>query len=66
MMSQANEPLIDPVCGMTVDLADARADGRVAEHEGRTYAFCSRGCLEEFRESPDSYADPPARQGPEA
>jgi xanthine dehydrogenase accessory factor len=40
---------IDPVCGMTVDVASARY--RTA-HEGRTYYFCSAGCLERFSAEP--------------
>jgi YHS domain-containing protein len=48
---------IDPVCGMTVDLEEARADGRTIEHNGRTYGFCSKGCLREFRESPEPTND---------
>ena len=38
--------VIDPVCGMTV--APAKAAGSF-EHEGQTYYFCSKGCLEKFR-----------------
>ena len=43
----------DPVCGMQV--AEDRAAGR-AEHDGRTYYFCSTGCLEKFRADPAAYA----------
>jgi len=42
----------DPVCGMEVDPTDAAGS---IEHEGRTYFFCSPGCLESFREDPDRY-----------
>jgi Cu+-exporting ATPase len=42
----------DPVCGMEVDQTDAAGS---MEHEGRTYVFCSPGCLESFREDPDRY-----------
>src|SRR3989338_8808198 len=42
----------DPVCGMSVD--PARAAGE-HEHQGRTYYFCSRHCLEEFRAHPQQY-----------
>ena len=42
----------DPVCGMSVD--PARAAGE-HEHQGRTYYFCSRHCLEKFRAHPASY-----------
>jgi Cu+-exporting ATPase len=48
----------DPVCGMTVDPADAEAKGLVAEHNGVTYYFCGRGCLLEFRDDPDRFLDP--------
>jgi len=54
---QASETEIDPVCGMTVDMEEARAGGRAFRHQGRTYGFCSKGCLVEFRESPKSYAE---------
>ncbi len=48
--------VIDPVCGMTVDVVRAEAGGRTTEHEGRTYAFCRSGCLRAFGEEPDVYA----------
>jgi xanthine dehydrogenase accessory factor len=40
---------IDPVCGMTVDVADARYR---ATHDGRTVYFCSASCLEAFEREP--------------
>jgi xanthine dehydrogenase accessory factor len=43
---------LDPVCGMTVDVADARYR---TVHEGRTYYFCSAGCLESFESEPAKY-----------
>jgi xanthine dehydrogenase accessory factor len=43
---------IDPVCGMTVDIATARY---VAAHAGRTYYFCSAGCLERFTAAPADF-----------
>jgi YHS domain-containing protein len=48
---------IDPVCGMTVDLAEAEASGLTKEHGGETYAFCSRGCLLDFTDDPATYLD---------
>lgn len=42
----------DPVCGMTLEAADATA---TAEHSGTTYYFCSEDCAEEFRNDPESY-----------
>ena len=44
---------IDPVCGMTVDVADARFR---TTHEGRTYYFCSAGCMATFEGDPVAYA----------
>ena len=54
---QAERPtqLIDPVCGMTVDVARAEAAGLLLEHEGRTYAFCRPGCRRAFVESPSEH-----------
>ncbi len=40
---------IDPVCGMTVDVAGARYR---SVREGLTYYFCSAGCLESFESDP--------------
>ena len=45
--------LTDPVCGMTVD--PAQAAGTLV-HGGRTFAFCSRECLERFQADPERYA----------
>lgn len=43
----------DPVCGMTIDEAEAVA---TSEHEGRVVYFCSVGCKRRFDESPSSFA----------
>jgi xanthine dehydrogenase accessory factor len=40
---------IDPVCGMTVDVAGAR---HRAEHAGRLFYFCCAGCRERFLADP--------------
>jgi YHS domain-containing protein len=48
----------DPVCGMTVDIEEARAAGRTVERDGREYVFCSRGCMLDFRDDPTKYLDP--------
>lgn len=45
----------DPVCGMDVDPARAHF---TAEHGGRTYYFCSRGCMLDFSDDPARYLDP--------
>jgi len=46
------ERVLDPVCGMTVDVASAQAAGLTVEFDSRTYAFCREGCLRTFREEP--------------
>ncbi|HJT71311.1 MAG TPA: heavy metal translocating P-type ATPase [Terriglobales bacterium] len=53
-MSNATDPTkaIDPVCGMTVDPANAAGSAR---HGGRTHYFCSQGCLRKFEEKPDEF-----------
>ena len=42
----------DPVCGM--DVCPRTAAGSV-DHDGRTYHFCSRHCVEKFRADPARY-----------
>src|SRR5579883_716987 len=42
----------DPVCGMQVDRAKARA---TAEHVGRKYFFCCPGCAQKFAAAPEKY-----------
>ena len=44
----APERILDPVCDMTVTVAEAAAKGLTLELEGRTYAFCSKRCLRDF------------------
>jgi Cu+-exporting ATPase len=52
----------DPVCGMQVDPASARAK---SEHGGRTYFFCCAGCARKFEAAPEQYLKPrPAPSGP--
>lgn len=43
---------IDPVCGMTVDVATAI---HRFEHEGTTYFFCCAGCRRRFEKDPDQW-----------
>jgi Cu+-exporting ATPase len=44
----------DPVCGMDVDPHTAK---HRAEHQGRTYYFCSAGCRTKFVENPARYLE---------
>jgi Cu+-exporting ATPase len=53
---------VDPVCGMTVDVATARYR---AVHQGRTFYFCGAGCQKRFEANPGAFlAAPPARPAP--
>jgi Cu+-exporting ATPase len=47
------EVVTDPVCGMSVDPATAAAH---ADHDGRTYHFCSQHCHDTFTAQPATYA----------
>ena len=55
MQTERPSHLIDPVCGMTVEVARAEAAGLLLEHEGRTYAFCGAGCRRTFVEDPSEH-----------
>ena len=43
---------LDPVCGMTVEIATARY---TSDHAGQTYYFCAAGCKRSFDKDPDKY-----------
>ena len=43
---------IDPVCGMTVEIASAHF---TSEYNGRTYYFCAAGCKRSFDKEPTKY-----------
>lgn len=49
---------IDPVCGMTVEIASAQ---HRHEHDGQTYYFCAPSCLARFAANPIRYLDPEAK-----
>jgi Cu+-exporting ATPase len=53
---------IDPVCGMTVDPAQAAGSH---EHRGVTYYFCGKGCLARFQAQPEKYLSPAPPSAPE-
>ncbi len=48
----AQEKIYDPVCGMTT----SKETPHTAEHEGRTYYFCSDVCKGQFSKDPVKYA----------
>jgi P-type Cu+ transporter len=43
---------VDPVCGMSVDAAQAAA---IREHGGQRYFFCCPACAQKFVANPESY-----------
>ncbi|HEY5668490.1 MAG TPA: XdhC family protein [Anaerolineales bacterium] len=47
-----SETAIDPVCGMTVEIATARYS---LEHQGSMYYFCAAGCRHKFERNPENY-----------
>jgi Cu+-exporting ATPase len=50
--------VVDPVCGMTIDPADAVGH---FDYKGQTYYFCAESCLEQFRENPEQFLNPDLR-----
>jgi Cu+-exporting ATPase len=45
---------LDPVCGMSVDIATAK---HTHSYAGQTWYFCGRHCLEKFAANPQRYAE---------
>ncbi len=48
--------VIDPVCGMKVDLKTAK--GGASEYKGQTYYFCNPKCKTKFDHEPEKYLSP--------
>ena len=46
---------LDVVCGMTVKQDSPHR----FDYKGKTYLFCSAGCLRKFSANPDQYLSPP-------
>ena len=51
-VAPAKATAIDPVCGMTVDLAAGKP---TFDYAGVTYHFCSKGCRDKFAADPERY-----------
>ena len=47
-----DDKAVDPVCGMSVDKATAKA---TYEYKGKTYYFCCSGCKDKFVKDPEKY-----------
>ncbi len=50
--SQMQDEVVDPVCGMAMDLSSAAAS---IAHEGHVYHFCSQHCASSFRAEPTKF-----------
>src|SRR5262245_5045596 len=48
----ASEEVVDPVCGMTIEPADAAGH---ADYKGHRYYFCAESCLEKFTADPERF-----------
>ena len=44
--------VLDPVCGMMIEPADAAA---THDYKGQTYYFCMTACAEKFKADPEKY-----------
>ena len=53
--SQGGQAVRDPVCGMEVD---PHSTPFSQKHGGRTYYFCSAGCLAKFQANPSQFTGP--------
>ena len=47
--------ILDPICDMIVDLADAHEHGLTLEYPEREYGFCSAGCQAKFAKNPSAF-----------
>ncbi|MDQ2914853.1 MAG: hypothetical protein M3T56_16620 [Chloroflexota bacterium] len=47
--------ILDPICDMIVDIAQARDQGLTLEYPDREYGFCSAACQTKFARSPQAY-----------
>src|SRR4051812_46726116 len=53
--TSASNEVVDPVCGMTIDAADAVGS---IDYHGQTFYFCADSCLERFKANPEEYLKP--------
>jgi Cu+-exporting ATPase len=58
-IDQSEQTAKDPVCGMTVKVADAKYTSTV---DGKTYYFCAESCKKKFDKEPARYVKPAGDQ----
>jgi Cu+-exporting ATPase len=61
--TEKQEGVRDPVCGMIVD---PHTTPHRSNYGGRTYRFCSAGCLSKFSADPQKFLNPGQAKSPEA
>ena len=61
--SASAQGVVDPVCDMTIDPADAVGH---SDFKGQTYYFCSASCLERFRANPAPFLEADGKISPAA
>jgi len=59
-MPESQPAVVDPVCGMTI--SPTKSVGEVV-HNGHTYYFCNKSCLDRFRADPERFLRSPAEAG---
>ncbi len=59
MTTETATTVLDPVCGMNIDPAEAAGQSL---YRGTTYFFCSPSCKERFDADPERYLSPDNRQ----
>jgi Cu+-exporting ATPase len=62
-VNEAAAEVLDPVCGMMIDPADAAA---TYDYKGQTYYFCMQDCADRFQAEPEKYLQPDGAATPEA
>jgi YHS domain-containing protein len=57
MAASGMQPLLekDPVCGQEVSPRKAEKQGRIIQHAGAAYYFCSDEHKKQFEKNPDQY-----------
>jgi heavy metal translocating P-type ATPase len=59
MESSGMPAAIDPVCGMKVDIANAKAG---CDYKDESYFFCSERCFERFQKDPEGFLREPPHE----
>jgi membrane fusion protein, copper/silver efflux system len=55
MVTAEPKQTADPVCGMKVDVEEAKTAKLTSEHQGKMYFFCNATCKKKFGEAPEKY-----------